>query len=112
MSDSTNSNCRELTVDFVLRDDDPEMAAVEDDIRRDLLKLNVNVNTRFLNSSDYGDAERNGDYNLLFTRTWGARKYLTCDNRGHILVVLFFEIKFPTLTLVSICRQPTILIPT
>ena len=38
-------NCRPLTVDFVLREDDPEMAAVEDDIRRDLLKLNINVNT-------------------------------------------------------------------
>jgi hypothetical protein len=75
MSDSINQNCRALTVDFVLRDDDPEMAAVEDDIRRDLLKLNIQVNTRMLNASDYGDAERNGDFNLLFTRTWGARKY-------------------------------------
>jgi hypothetical protein len=75
MSDSINKNCRALTVDFVLRDDDPEMAAVEDDIRRDLLKLNIQVNTRMLNASDYGDAERNGDFNLLFTRTWGARKY-------------------------------------
>lgn len=76
MSDSTK-NCRALTVDFVLRDDDPEMAVVEDDIRRDLLKLNINVNTRMLNASDYGEAERNGDFHMLFTRTWGARK---CDN--------------------------------
>lgn len=74
MSDSLK-NCRPLTVDFVLREDDPEMAAVEDDIRRDLLKLNINVNTRMLNASEYGEAERNGDFNLLFTRTWGARKY-------------------------------------
>ena len=48
------------------------MKVVEDDIRKNLEAIGITVNTLFLNSTEYIDAELNGEYNLLFTRTWGA----------------------------------------
>lgn len=69
----SNRNCNEeVTVDFIVREGDPEMKAVEDDIRANLQAIGVKVNTLFLDSEAYADAELNGNYNLLFTRTWGA----------------------------------------
>lgn len=65
-------NCNAASINFIVRDSDPEMEAVEDDIRRNLEAIGIKVNSRFLNASQYTDAELNGDYNLLFTRTWGA----------------------------------------
>lgn len=66
------SNCNAAEIDFILRDDDPEMEVVEDDIRKNLEAIGISVNTRFLNATEYRDAELNGEYHLLFTRTWGA----------------------------------------
>ena len=65
-------NCKALSIDFIVREDDPEMKAVEDDIRQDLEAIGITVNTMFLNSTEYIDAELNGNYHVLFTRTWGA----------------------------------------
>ncbi len=48
------------------------MASVESDIVENLSKIGIQVNTKFLNSTAYHDAEVYGDYHLLFTRTWGA----------------------------------------
>jgi len=56
----------------VIRDNDPTIASVEDDIVRDLAKIGINVNTRVVNASAYIKAETEGDYHMLFTRTWGA----------------------------------------
>ena len=64
--------CKEATIDFIVKEDDPEMKAVEDDIRKDLAAIGITVNTRFLSDDEYRDAEVNGDYSVLFTRTWGA----------------------------------------
>ena len=63
------SNCNAAEIDFILRDDDPEMEVVEDDIRKNLEAIGISVNTRFLNATEYRDAELNGEYHLLFTRT-------------------------------------------
>jgi ABC-type transport system substrate-binding protein len=74
-------SCKGITVDFIIKDNDPEIAAVEDDIVQDLAKIGITVNTRVLNASAYIEAELNGDYNMMFTRTWGApydpHSYLT-----------------------------------
>lgn len=64
--------CENLEIDFILQDDNPEMASVESDIVDNLEKIGIQVNTKFLNDTEYRDAEVQGDYHLLFTRTWGA----------------------------------------
>lgn len=69
---SSVPNCQTLVVDFVIKKDDPEMAIVEDDIRQDLAKLGIEVNARFVEAEEYIKIEENGDYNLFFTRSWGA----------------------------------------
>lgn len=70
---SSNLNkCKAASIDFIVRDSDPEMAAVEDDIRKNLESIGITVNSRFLSSEEYINAELNGDYHILFTRTWGA----------------------------------------
>jgi len=71
-TDETIENCKKVTIDFVIRDNDPTIASVEDDIVRDLAKIGINVNTRVVNASAYIKAETEGDYHMLFTRTWGA----------------------------------------
>ena len=74
-------SCKEITLDFIIKENDPEVAAVEDDIAKDLAKIGIKVNTRILNAEDYATAELNGDYHMLFARTWGApydpHSYLT-----------------------------------
>ena len=70
-------NCHAASIDFIVRDSDPEMEAVEDDIRKNLEAIGISVNTRFLNSTEYTEAELEGNYHLLFTRTWGA-PYVRC----------------------------------
>ena len=69
---TTLGKCNDVSIDFIVRDTDPEMEAVEDDIKGDLAKIGIKVNSRFLNDEDYIDAELNGNFNVLFTRTWGA----------------------------------------
>eukprot|EP00961_Rhodomonas_salina_P300497 3939836-Rhodomonas_salina.3 len=69
---AADDNCQSSTLDFIIKADDPEMAAVEDDIVQDLAKIGITVNTRVLDSEAYIEAELEGDYNMLFTRTWGA----------------------------------------
>lgn len=66
------SGCKEVTIDFVVVKGDPDMEAIEDDIRADLAKIGITANVRFLNEEEYSAAETEGDYNLLFGRTWGA----------------------------------------
>lgn len=78
---AADANCKPLSLDFIIKENDPEVAAVEDDIVQDLAKIGITVNTRALNASSYIDAELKGDYNMMFTRTWGApydpHSYLT-----------------------------------
>ena len=66
------ANCKAMTLDFIIKDEDPEVAAVEDDIVQDLAKIGIKVNTRKLSGEDYIHAELEGTYNMMFTRTWGA----------------------------------------
>ena len=81
MSTEPLASCKDITIDFIIKENDPEMAVVEDDIVQDLAKIGIKVNTRALGAEEYGKAELDGDYNMLFTRTWGApydpHSYLT-----------------------------------
>ena len=47
-------------------------SAVEDDIARDLAKLGITLNKRFVNKDDFNEAMRTGDFHLCFSETWGA----------------------------------------
>lgn len=80
--------CNEMTIDFIIKEGDPEAAAVENDIVQDLSKIGIKVNTRSLDADAYRQAELDGDYNMMFTRSWGApydpHSYLTSwDTPAH-----------------------------
>lgn len=88
MSDPVN-RCEAHSVVFVVKEGDPEMAVVEDDIRQDLAKIGIKVETLFVDEAEYIKREENGDYNLFFTRSWGApydpHTYLSSwDNPAHV----------------------------
>ena len=63
-------SCTERTLDFIIKEDDPEAIVVEDDIREDLEKIGIKVNTISLDADAYSEAERDGSYHMLLTRTW------------------------------------------
>lgn len=63
-------SCIEREVKLIVLDTDPEMEVVEDDIRADLAKIGIKVSVEFLSREDYVLAEREGTYNMLFSRTW------------------------------------------
>ena len=65
-------NCKKMTLDFVIKADNVQMANIEDDIVKDLAKIGITVNTRALDDTAYKEAEDNGDWHMLFTGTWGA----------------------------------------
>lgn len=69
---SAKDSCKELTLDFIIKENHAQAKVVEDDIVRDLAKIGIQVKTRPLNASAYIEAELNGDYNMMFTASWGA----------------------------------------
>mmetsp|Transcript_35396 Transcript_35396/g.64807 ORF Transcript_35396/g.64807 Transcript_35396/m.64807 type:complete len:724 (-) Transcript_35396:68-2239(-) len=67
-----HGNCPPATVDFILTDDNAVLAAIEDDIRADLEKVGITVNTRFLRKSpEFNGNMTSGNFNLCFSETWG-----------------------------------------
>lgn len=71
----TEKSCTPHELDFIILDTDPEMAVVEDDIRVNLQKIGITVNTQKLDQETYIEVERNGSYSMLFTRTWVSKVY-------------------------------------
>ena len=69
---AAKDSCKEITVDFIIKEDHAQAIVVEDDIVKDLAKIGIKVKTRPLNASEYIEAELNGDYNMMFTASWGA----------------------------------------
>ena len=72
----SSNKCTPHTIDFIVRDTDPELQVVEDDITKDLARIGITVNVKFLDSESYIEAEKHGTYNMLFTRTWVSVFYL------------------------------------
>ena len=62
--------CKSRNLDFIVKEGDPEALVIEDDIREDLDKIGIKLNTVFLDDEAYSEAERNGSYHLLLSRTW------------------------------------------
>ncbi|GMH66695.1 hypothetical protein TL16_g04485, partial [Triparma laevis f. inornata] len=66
-----DDDCNHLDVDFIILEGDATILAIEDDIRADLGKVGVHVNTRALAKDDFNAAMVAGDFNLAFSETWG-----------------------------------------
>lgn len=83
--------CEKHTLDFILLAGDANSAAIEDDIRQDLAKINITVNTRLLEKADFNKAMQDGDFHLCFTESWGppydphsfATGWFRPDNEAH-----------------------------
>ena len=45
-------SCRDIEIDFIIQDNNPEMASVEDDIVANLKEVGINVNTRVSDTSE------------------------------------------------------------
>lgn len=70
-SANDSTNCKSVSLDFVVQDDDALLAAIEDDIRADLAKVGINVVTRMLSKDDFNGNSTAGDFNMVFSETWG-----------------------------------------
>jgi len=65
------TECDSLSVEFIVQKGDALLAAIEDDVRSDLSKVNINVVTRFLDKDDFNSNMTAGNFNLCFSETWG-----------------------------------------
>ena len=64
-------DCGLTSVDFIVQKGDALLAAIEDDVRADLAKVNIKVVTRFLEKVDFNSNMTSGNFNLCFSETWG-----------------------------------------
>lgn len=69
---SEEDGCKKHTLNFVVKEDNSEGVAIEDDIAKDLHAIGITVKTITANADEYIQFERNGSYHMLFTKTWGA----------------------------------------
>ena len=67
-----SDTCLDVTLDFILLDGDASHAAIEDDIRADLAKVGITAVARPLAKDDLNTAMVAGDFDLVFSETWGA----------------------------------------
>ena len=61
-----------MTIDFAMLEGDATHKAVEEMIKADLAKLGITVNARFLEKDDLNAAMTSGDFDMVFSETWGA----------------------------------------
>eukprot|EP00635_Sarcinochrysidales_sp_CCMP3193_P011410 CAMPEP_0118897868 /NCGR_PEP_ID=MMETSP1166-20130328/5092_1 /TAXON_ID=1104430 /ORGANISM="Chrysoreinhardia sp, Strain CCMP3193" /LENGTH=648 /DNA_ID=CAMNT_0006836947 /DNA_START=52 /DNA_END=1998 /DNA_ORIENTATION=+ len=66
------ANCRATALDFVVLAGDATQRVVEDDIRRDLAEVGIDVTARYLEKEAFNAAMVAGDFNMVFSETWGA----------------------------------------
>lgn len=65
------NDCKKHTLDFILLSGDALSAQIEDDVKSDLAKIGITVNTRLLVKADFNKAMQQGDFHLCFTESWG-----------------------------------------
>mmetsp|Transcript_42919 Transcript_42919/g.100779 ORF Transcript_42919/g.100779 Transcript_42919/m.100779 type:complete len:652 (+) Transcript_42919:63-2018(+) len=65
------TNCHQHTLDFVLTGGDSLAQHIEDDIKADLAKVGITLNTIPLEKDLFNQAMSDGAYHLAFTETWG-----------------------------------------
>lgn len=69
---TTTGTCIQREMNLIIVDTDPEMDAVKDYLVADLAKIGITLNVEVLPKEEYIAKETNGDFNMLFSRTWGA----------------------------------------
>ena len=92
-------DCKASTLDFVMLEGEASHAAIEEDIRKELAVVGIEVVPRVLNKEDFNTAMIDGDFELVFSETWGApydpHSYVkawtsTNDGEGHPAVLASF----------------------
>mmetsp|Transcript_18424 Transcript_18424/g.25979 ORF Transcript_18424/g.25979 Transcript_18424/m.25979 type:complete len:649 (+) Transcript_18424:69-2015(+) len=71
-SHSSNENCKEHEIDFVLVEGDAVRTSVEAEIVHMLEEVGIHAKTRKLSKDEFNAAEQAGDFHLSFSETWGA----------------------------------------
>lgn len=66
------AKCAESAIDFVFKEKSPEIAEIGDPFRKDLQRLNITVREVEVPEGEFIERERNGNYNIMFTKTWGS----------------------------------------
>jgi ABC-type transport system substrate-binding protein len=64
-------SCGSTSADFIVQKGDALLAAIEDDVRADLAKVGINLNTRFLEKEDFNSNMTSGNFHFCFSETWG-----------------------------------------
>jgi ABC-type transport system substrate-binding protein len=59
-------------IDFILYKGDANAEAIEDELREDLEKIGLTIQTRLLARGDFDEARYKGDFGLSFSEGWGA----------------------------------------
>ncbi|KAJ8600934.1 hypothetical protein CTAYLR_005057 [Chrysophaeum taylorii] len=67
-----SGQCNAVELDFVVLDGEASHRAIEDDIRAALLEVGLTARSRFLEKEEFNTAMVTGDYDLVFSETWGA----------------------------------------
>jgi len=85
-------------LDFYLVDGDAVGAAVEASIRTDLERIGLKLNTIVVTKDEWNEAQKNGNFHLSFTETWGTpydpHAYATgwvAEDEGHHQAFTNFE---------------------
>ena len=72
LSDAVECNSGLPPLRFTLVEGDAVGAAIEDDIRIDLAKIGITVETVKMTKEEFNAAQTSGNYHLSFTETWGS----------------------------------------
>ena len=59
-----DTNCRQLSLKFIVQEGDAELQAMEDDIRSDLAAIGITVETEMLTKDAFNAAMTSGAFNL------------------------------------------------
>jgi len=69
---AAEAECKASSLEFILLEGDAQHKAIEDDIRADLAVVGIEVTSRTLAKDDFNAAMVGGDYDMVFSETWGA----------------------------------------
>ena len=88
------SKCKKSTLDFIYLDGDAKVAAIVDDIAKDLAKVGVTATPKKMVKADLNAAMQAGKFNMVLSETWAnpydPHSYLSSwnsPNEAHHMVL-------------------------